>query len=81
MSTTTPYRIELRGRVAERTLGPYADDFVIARTSTTTTISGVVRDAAHLHGIVTHLTGIGLELVSVHPLTDADMSAGADDQA
>ena len=66
--TPAGYRIEIRGRVSERTLGPYADEFVVSRAAHTSTLSGTIRDPAHLHGIVTHLTGIGLELISVQPV-------------
>ncbi|GJM36635.1 MAG: hypothetical protein DHS20C19_00020 [Acidimicrobiales bacterium] len=65
---TNPYCITIRGRVSERMLGPYIDEFVIARTVSTTTLSGSIRDPAHLHGVVTHLTGVGLELISVEPV-------------
>ncbi len=65
MTTSTAYRVELRGRVSEAVLGPYASEFVISRTGNATVLTGAVRDAAHLHGIVTHLISTGLELVSV----------------
>ena len=64
------YRIEVRGRVSDRMLGPYVDEFVISRTRRSTTLSGHIRDPAHLHGVVAHLTGIGLVLVSVVALDD-----------
>lgn len=65
MTTSTAYRIELRGRLSDHILGPYAYDFVVSRTADSTVLTGPVREASHLHGIVTHLTSIGLDLVSV----------------
>jgi len=66
------YRIELRGRLSDAILAPYADEFLIDRTDGTTTLAGDVRDAAHLHGIVSHLTGLGVELVSANTVEDGD---------
>ena len=63
-----PYRITIRGRVSERMLGPYIDEFVIAWTESITALTGSIRDPAHLHGVVAHLTGVGLELISVEPV-------------
>jgi len=68
MTTSTAYRVELRGRVSDAMLGPYANEFVVSRTQARTVLTGPVRDSAHLHGIVTHLTSLGLELVSVAEL-------------
>ena len=65
MTTSTAYRIELRGRLSDDILGPYAYDFVISRSPVNTVLTGPIRDAAHLHGIVTHLTSVGLELINV----------------
>lgn len=69
---TADYRIEIRGRVSDRSLGPYIDEFAISRSTRSTTLSGRIRDPAHLHGVVAHLTGIGLELISVQPLGRGD---------
>lgn len=68
MTPSTAYRVELRGRPSEAMLGPYANEFVVSRTRATTVLTGPVRDAAHLHGIVSHLTSLGLELISVAEL-------------
>jgi hypothetical protein len=67
MIAPTPYRIQLRGRLSDAILAPYVDDFVVSRTAESTLLEGQVRDAAHLNGIVTHLTGLGIELVSLNP--------------
>lgn len=65
---STPYRIVLRGRLSDELLRPYLHEFTVVRSSECTTLAGVVRDAAHLHGIVSHLTSVGVELVSIGPL-------------
>ena len=70
MTTTTAYEIVIRGRATERFLRPLLDDFSIDHNvEGMTRLTGGVRDAAHLHGIVAHLTSVGAELVSIGPLT------------
>jgi hypothetical protein len=65
----TTYEIVIRGRVSARVLLPMIDDFVLDRTdSGVTRLRGVVRDAAHLHGLVAHLGSVNAELVSITPL-------------
>ena len=70
MTSNRGYRIELAGRVSDRMLAPYIEEFEVVVGRSTTTLSGVVRDAAHLHGVITHLTGLGLDIVSVGPAGD-----------
>lgn len=65
MMAPTRYDIELRGRVPDRVLGPYLVEFSVERSPDRTLISGQVRDPAHLHGILAHLTSVGVELVAV----------------
>ncbi|MGI9598955.1 MAG: hypothetical protein ACR2QK_22520 [Acidimicrobiales bacterium] len=64
MTGPTSYRIELRGRLSDHILAPYSPEFAISRTTNSTVLIGDIRDPAHLHGIVTHLTSLGLELLS-----------------
>lgn len=59
------YRIVLRGRVPDRMLNPYLEEFDISRTKTTTTLAGPIVDASQLHGIVTHLTATGLDIIEL----------------
>jgi len=67
---TTTYEIVLKGRATERFLRPLLDDFAIDHgVEGVTRLTGDVRDAAHLHGIVAHLTSVGAELISIGPLT------------
>lgn len=78
MTTSTVYRIEIRGRLSDRILGPYALEFVVSRSSSTTVLTGEVRDASHLHGIVSDLTSLGLELVSVAQIPTSGPEPGHD---
>ena len=70
MSEPTTFEIVLRGRASARLLRPLLDDFTITYTLPgDTRLVGEVRDAAHLHGVVAHLTAVNVELVSIVPLT------------
>ena len=82
MSEPTTFEIVLRGRASARLLRPLLDDFTITYTSGTytpgtntvpgdTRLVGEVRDAAHLHGVVAHITAVNVELVSIVPITGA----------
>ncbi|MCU1366681.1 MAG: hypothetical protein JWL72_931 [Ilumatobacteraceae bacterium] len=76
MTTTTTYEIVIKGRATERFLRPLLDDFSIDHdVEGVTRLTGDVRDAAHLHGIVAHLTSVGAELVSIGPLTPTQQPA------
>ena len=66
MDKPTSYEIVIRGRATERSLGPLVDDFAIEATDTgTTRMTGAIRDAAHLHGVITHMTSLAIEIVSL----------------
>ena len=70
MTTATTYEIVIKGRASTRFLRPLIDDFVIDHSvEGVTRATGDVRDAAHLHGIVAHLTSVGAELISIGPIT------------
>ena len=76
MTTATTYEIVIKGRASTRVLRPLIDDFVIDHSiEGITRVSGVVRDAAHLHGIVAHLTSVGAELISIGPITQTQYTA------
>jgi hypothetical protein len=50
-------------------LRPLLDDFTFDHSDDgTTRLVGVVRDAAHLHGVVSHMTSVNLELISISPI-------------
>lgn len=71
-----PYVIEIAGRAGERALRPLEDDFAIQRGEDRTILRGQLRDAAHLHGVLTRLTAMGLVIVSLRPDTDTDTGVG-----
>jgi hypothetical protein len=67
----TTYRIVIRGRAGARALHPFVDDFVVVTTPEGhTSMTGAVTDAAHLHGLLVHLTSLNVEVVSANPVTD-----------
>ncbi len=60
------YEIELASNVGMKLLRPLVDDFRITRSPKgTTRLIGNITDAAHLHGIVTHLTSMNIEIISI----------------
>lgn len=70
MFTPTPYEIVIRGRASARLLRPLLDDFTFDHGSEgVTRLLGDIRDAAHLHGVVAHLTSVNAELISIAALT------------
>jgi hypothetical protein len=76
MTTTTTYEIVIKGRATDRFLRLLVDDFVIDHgIDGVTRVTGAVRDPAHLHGIVAHLTSVGAELISIGPSTTPEHTA------
>jgi hypothetical protein len=75
----TTYEIVLRGRASARLLRPLLDDFSVDHpVDGFTRLVGGITDAAHLHGVVAHLTSVNIELISVAPIsTTTDASAAA----
>ncbi len=68
MNEPTTYEIVIRGRASHRLLDRLSDDFTVEHTAGgNTQLTGVVRDPAHLHGVLAHLTSIAAEIVSVGP--------------
>jgi len=66
MSEPTTYEIVIRGHATERLLGRLRDEFAIVHGEPgTTQLVGVIRDPAHLHGVLAHLTSVAVEIVSV----------------
>ena len=77
MTTSTTYEIVVRGRASARLLRPLLDEFAIDHdVDGVTRLTGDVRDAAHLHGLVAHLTSVGVELISIGPTTSNRQIAG-----
>ena len=76
MNTTTTYEIVIKGRATARFLRPLLDEFAVDHSvDGVTRLTGDVRDASHLHGIVAHLTSVGAELISIGPLTPTPHTA------
>ncbi len=69
MNEPITYEIVIRGHASERMLGALRDDFAIEVTDAgTTRLIGTIRDTAHLHGVVTHLTSLAIDIVSLTPV-------------
>lgn len=72
MNKPSTYEIVIRGRATERLLRPLTDDFVVDHPAPgRTRLTGVIRDPAHLHGVMAHLTSVTAEVISLTP-TDPD---------
>lgn len=68
MTETTRYEIVIRGRAGRRALRPLLDEFEIDRSAGgRTRLVGVIRDPSHLHGVLAHLTSVGVEVVRFGP--------------
>lgn len=68
MNEPTTYEIVVRGKATERLLQPLLDEFdVDYPRSDRTRLIGVVRDPAHLHGVMAHLTSRAIEVISLAP--------------
>lgn len=68
MDKPTTYEIVIRGRATERLLGPLVDDFVVDHpVPGRTRLTGVIRDPAHLHGVMAYLTSVTAEVISLTP--------------
>ncbi len=68
MNEPITYEIVIRGRASERILARLSDDFSIETIAGGhTRLVGVIRDAAHLHGVVTQLTSLAIGIVSLTP--------------
>lgn len=69
MNEPVTYEIVTRGHASERMLGAFRDDFAIETTDAgTTRMTVAIRDAAHLHGVITHFTSLAIDIVSLTPL-------------
>ncbi len=70
MNKPTSYEIVIRGRATDRLLGPLVDDFAVDHpVPGRSRLTGVIRDPAHLHGVMAYLTSVNAEVIS---LTSSD---------
>ncbi len=68
MTGPQTYELVLRGRASARLLRPLLDDFTVDHSSAgLTRLVGRITDPCHLHGVLAHLTSVGIELVSLGP--------------
>lgn len=71
MTEPTTYEIELKGNVGSRALRPLIDDFDLDQSENgVTRLVGCIRDPSHLHGVVTHLASMHVEIISIAPVRD-----------
>ena len=70
MTQTLNIRIAVRGRLSRRLVAAF-DGMTLMRSAGTTEIVGEVVDQAHLHGVLSRIRDLGLELESV-TVRDAD---------
>ena len=81
MNQPLTYEIVIRGRATDRILGHLVDDFAVEHLDGgNTQLTGAVRDPAHLHGVLTHLSSFAVEIVSVgstdqNPLDNPSINA------
>jgi len=71
-SVQRQYEFRVSGRLSERTrdaVGDFSEMRIVAAPPETI-LYGAVTDQAHLHGILTFLESLGLQIVSVHQLPD-----------
>jgi len=69
MPNVHTHEILLRGRLGRHLLGPFLDDFTVDHTEAgVTRLTGSVRDASHLHGLVAYLASINAELIAITPV-------------
>lgn len=64
MTTTRCVRIKVRGRLGDRLASAF-DGMTLLRGVGTTELVGQVADQAQLHGILTRIRDLGIELESV----------------
>jgi hypothetical protein len=80
MTAAITYELVLRGRASARLLRPLLDDFTIDHSAPgVTRLVGPVLDACQLHGVLAHLTSVGVELVSLGPVPRPDTHPGQTD--
>lgn len=64
MNSTRSIRITVRGRLSSRLAAAF-DGMTLVRRTGATELAGEVADQAQLHGLLSRIRDLGLELVSV----------------
>ena len=73
MQSTETVRIRVRGRLSERLAAAF-DGMTLVRRSGATELVGELVDQAQLHGLLTRVRDLGLELESVSVLCPPERS-------
>ncbi|MCC6438721.1 MAG: hypothetical protein IT196_27105 [Acidimicrobiales bacterium] len=68
MPDAPTHELVIRGRLGRHLLGPFLDDFTVGWDEAGTRLTGTIRDASHLHGLVAFLASINAELTAITPL-------------
>ena len=64
-----PYRIVIRGEISEPLVGPL-EGMTVEAVGEESVLAGDLVDQAQLHGVLSWLTQLGVEIVSVNPADD-----------
>ena len=64
-----PYRIVIRGEIGEPLVGPL-EGMTVEVVGEESVLTGDIRDQTQLQGVLSWLTTLGVEIVSVNPVED-----------
>ena len=64
------YELVVRGEIGDRFSWLF-EDMRLESGDGRTVITGPLRDQAHLHGLIAQIEELGLELVSVNPVSES----------
>ena len=67
-----PYRIVIRGELSEPLVGPL-EGMTVEVVGDESVLAGALVDQAQLHGVLSWLTKLGIEIVSVNSTDDQSM--------
>jgi hypothetical protein len=78
-SVQRQYEFRVSGRLSERTRDAVGDfsEMRVVPAPPETILYGAVTDQAHLHGILTFLESLGLQIVSVHQLPEQNKDSAS----
>ncbi len=67
------YRIRIRGRLSQRFAGAFRG-MTLVPGGDETALVGMIEDQAHLFGVLDRIRDLGLDLVSVRPADEPDVT-------